>query len=159
MKKHFLFLACTLFLAIFASPNTQAQTARNPKAEFALSANEVDSMIVMLLPAVQKVREAAARSFAQILSEAHTLAGKVEKAGPNMSDSQYQLFQRELQGLGAKLDKLNSQIPATAGPAGCMTECDGAYPGWGGGKGWNRFWCKAACIKLKVGKDGASVGG
>ena len=158
MKKHLLFLVCTLVFAFMATAN-YAQTSGAAKTEFVLSANDVDSSIVMLLPAVQKVREAAARSFASVLSEARTLAAKVKKAGPNMSDSQYQGFQRELQTLGGKLDRIAASMGSTNGPAGCMTECDGAYPGWGGGKGWNRFWCKAACIKIKVGKDGASVGG
>jgi len=158
MKKQFLFFAVTLLLFAFAATSGNAQASANPKAEFVLVANDVDSSIVMLLPAVQKVREAAARSFAAILTEARNLAAKVERAGPKMSDSQYQGFQRELQTLAGKLDKLDSQLPSTAGPAGCMKECDGAYSGWGGGKGWNRFWCKAACIKVKVGKGGASVG-
>lgn len=164
MKKQILFFACTLVFAFVAiTAQAQPTTATPPKQEFALKAKEIDSLAMLLLPAVQKVREAAARSFASVLADARTLAAKVEKAGSKMTESQYQGFQRELQALCVRLDKIDSQSGGTAGgPAGCMQECDAAYPGWGGGKGWNRFWCKTACLKIKInlpGGGGAGVGG
>ena len=148
-------IACTMAFNV----NTATAQTGNEKGEFVIAAHETGVQISLLLPAVQKVREAAGRAFAKTLSDAKNLAAQVERVGANMSDTQYKTFQRNLQSLCASLDRIDTMPTANQGPAGCMTECDDAYSGWGGGKGWNRFWCKAAFLKIKVGPKGGSVGG
>lgn len=40
-------------------------------------------------------------------------------------------------------------------PASCFGGCDKDYgTGFGHGKGWNRFWCKASCFKINVNVGG-----
>jgi hypothetical protein len=45
--------------------------------------------------------------------------------------------------------------PASGSQGECFQSCDDAYgKGFGGGKGWNRFWCKASCFKINVNVGG-----
>ncbi|RMF73224.1 MAG: hypothetical protein D6738_09410 [Acidobacteria bacterium] len=94
------------------------------------------------------------------IAEARRLNEEILRAGERTTPAQRAAFERRMRQLVAKMDRrarCGSDV-GSEGPARCMCNCDKAYPGWGGGKGWNRFWCKAACIKVKVGKGGASVG-
>ena len=77
--------------------------------------------------------------------EGRRLNEEILRAGPSMSAAQAQRFTARMKQLVSRMDVLGKQ-QKSAGPAACMKECDGAYPGWGGGKGWNRFWCKAGCV-------------
>ena len=164
IKQFFAMFLLVAFAAVSSTNTAAAQTA-NPKAEFVLKANEVDSMVALLLPAIQKVREAAARSFVIVLKNTQVLTTKVARAGSNMSNSQYQGFQRELETLEGQLNQFaNGTSPASGEPApgtvgACHKSCHDAFgDGFGGGKGWNRFVCKIGCIKVNF-PGGGSAGG
>jgi len=161
MKKYVLSLSFFFAFLTFASL-AMAQTRTSEVVDFVAAADDTDDDLAMLLPAVQKVREAAAAI--PVIESARKLAAKVERSGAKMSSAQYEAYQRELAKLETDLNKIlgNSTVP-TAGsqsPAQCQGECHTVFGnGFGGGKGWNRFWCKLGCFKIKVGKDGVEVGG
>jgi hypothetical protein len=164
IKNFFALLLLVAFVTVFNTNSAVAQ-AGNPKAEFVLKANEVDSSITMLLPAIQKVREAAARSLVVELQKTQTLVAKINRAGNNMTNSQYEGFQRELGQLEKAIEKIGVSSNSTAGgPAAgsvgaCHKSCHDAFGnGFGGGKGWNRFWCKMGCIKVNL-PGGGGIGG
>lgn len=162
MKKQSLSLFFFLFAFIGYYNTANAQTRTTETADFVAAAGDTDDNMAMLLPAVQKVREAAAAI--PVIEAARKLAAKVERSGAKMSKTQYEGYQRELAKLETDLNKIlgNSTVP-TAGsqsPAQCQGECHEVFGnGFGGGKGWNRFWCKLGCFKIKVSKDGVEVGG
>jgi hypothetical protein len=142
MKKQFLFLSfCLAFTGLSFIAGAQS---RNDTGEFVLAAKDADTEIAMLLPAIQKAREAAA--YVPILESARNLAARVQRAGAKMSKTQYDGFQREL----AKIERdFSAQASQQAGtPHTCHGKCEADFPGTGGGKGWKRFICKLACIKI-----------
>lgn len=158
MKKQVLFLFFFLAVAGFAS--TANAQSRTDIPDFIAAAKATDSGMAMLLPAIQKVREAAAA--VPVIETARKLAARVQRAGTSMSQTQYDGFQSELAKIETDLNKIlgNSTVPASQSqtPAQCQGECHDRFgDGFGGGKGWNRFWCKLGCFKVKVGK--VEVGG
>ncbi|MCC6279006.1 MAG: hypothetical protein IT262_00295 [Saprospiraceae bacterium] len=109
---------------VFNTSNASAQAGGNPKTEFFIQANDVDSTIAMLLPAIQKVRDAAARSFETILKNTSAVCRKVHAAGPRMSDAQLAGFQREFEGIDTQI----ARFVASQGTKGksvedCIREC------------------------------------
>ena len=165
MKALFSWIALVAIFSISffnAAPYTNQADNREIQA-FVKEAAEKETEMQRLLASVKKARQTSfAKKYAQLLQDGIALAKKVQKAGSGMSSRQYSSFQTSLKRLGAQTMTLG-QTNSTAGdsPASCMQECDAAYPGWGGGNGWNRFWCKAACLKIKVslpGGGGAGVG-
>jgi hypothetical protein len=70
-----------------------------------------------------------------------------------MSATEAADYDGQMRSVVEQMDKLSGAASAE-GPAACFKECDKAYPGWGKGKGWNRFWCKVPCLKVKVGNVG-----
>ncbi len=121
------FIALFLLVAIATvsnAPTASAQAAGNPKNQFAIQANDVDSLIGQLLPAIQKVREAAARNFETILKNTSAVCRKVEAAGPRMSDAQLAGFQREFEAIDTQI----ARFVASQGAKGksvedCIREC------------------------------------
>ncbi len=85
------------------------------------------------------------QTVSKLVREGRRLNEEILRAGPSMSAAQAKRFTARMKRLVSRMDALGRQ-QKTAGPAACMKECDSAYPGWGGGKGWNRFWCKTACF-------------
>jgi len=85
-------------------------------------------------------------SLRQLIDKAVQLDQEILRLGNRMSPEQAETYDRRMQDLIKRMDQMSRK----KGPAPCMKECDKAYPGWGKGKGWNRFWCKAACLVAAV---------
>ena len=123
--KNFIALFLLVVIATVSNSSTAfAQAGGNPKNEFYIQANDVDSSIALLLPAVQKVREAAARNFETILKNTSAICRKVHAAGPRMSDAQLAGFQREFEGIDTQI----ARFVASQGAKGksvedCIREC------------------------------------
>ena len=100
-----------------------------------------------------------------IANKGDQLMKKVINTQGNMTPMQEKNFDTQMYSLIQQMDQASPGAFASTnvadGPAACMLECDAAYPGLGGGNGWNRFWCKSACLKIKinVGPGGGGVGG
>ncbi|MBL7780254.1 MAG: hypothetical protein JNM22_03485 [Saprospiraceae bacterium] len=121
-------IALFLFVALaatFNAPAAYAQTGGMSKNEFFLKANEVDSAVVMLLPAVQKVREAAARASLQtIIKNTSVVCRKVKTAGPRMTDAQLATFQREFESINNQLAAFAStHTKGNRSVEECLREC------------------------------------
>jgi len=155
------FFSLLLFVAIataFTTTNATAQTGAPTAAiqEFVSAAKDAGEAIGLLLPAVQKVRESAARrAFLDVLDRASDLAAQVERSGSSMTAAQYNSYQAQLGRIETDLNKLAGNTNSTQGsPAAgsvgaCHKSCHDAFGnGFGGGKGWNRFVCKIGCIKI-----------
>ncbi len=141
MKQHILSLSFFFaFLGLASIANAQSRTE---VADLLSAAQDADNEMAMLLPAIQKARESA--GFVPVIESARKLAAKVKRAGSSMSKSQYDGFQRELGKIEANLD---SQTQSQQAPHTCHGKCAADFPGWGGGKGWQRFVCKIGCIKV-----------
>jgi hypothetical protein len=135
MKKLFL-----RFLILFAFAGS---------ATFVASAKDADQEMALLLPAVQKVREAAA--FVPIIQTARKLATEVQRAGNSMPQPRYEAFQRDLAAIETSLDNiLNPKTPAGKKHLNdCPKSCHNGFgDGFGDGKDWNRFVCKLGCFKI-----------
>jgi hypothetical protein len=97
----------------------------------------------------------------RLVREGDALAKKVMRTQGKIDPDTEAAFDKEMSALIMSMDQLLITSISTggdaAGPAACMMECDSSYPGLGGGNGWNRFWCKSACLKIELGPVG--VGG
>jgi hypothetical protein len=94
------------------------------------------------------------RRLVVLVKRGQAIVNRVIERGARMSAKEAAGYDMQMRNVVGQIDKLTAG-PATAkGVSGCMTGCDGAYKGWGKGKGWNRFWCKVGCIKIKVGPAG-----
>ena len=118
----FLFVA---FAATFNVPAASAQAGGMSKNEFFLKANEVDSSMALLLPAVQTVREAAARTSLQtIIKNTSAACRKVKAAGPRMTDAQLATFQREFESINNQLAAFAStHTKGNRSVEECLREC------------------------------------
>src|SRR5687767_3890208 len=90
------------------------------------------------------------RSVVRLIRKGDKFVKQVIARGPGMSAWEAASYDAQMRKVLSQIDYLTSGENAN-GPAGCMGGCDNTYPGWGGGRGWNRFWCKVACIKVRVG--------
>jgi len=138
-----------LVLMMVTGRNTlraQTKPVRSPHqtANFAAAAKDADLEMAMLLPAVKKVREAAA--LVPIIQTARKLAANVQQSGLGMTQAQYEGFQRELAAVETKLDNLLN--PQKSNPNACQKGCHNGFgEGFGSSTGWNRFVCKLGCFK------------
>lgn len=99
-----------------------------------------------------------------MVKKASVLVDEILRTQGKIDPKDETLYESQMVSLVQAMDRAAAQNYANLGggfdsesPAACMMECDDAYPGLGGGNGWNRFWCKGACIKIQVGNTG--VGG
>jgi hypothetical protein len=89
------------------------------------------------------------RSMLRLIKRGQSIIESVVEKGSSMSATEAANFDRELQTVVEQMDKLSAGA-AAKGPSSCFGGCDKQYKGWGKGKGWNRFWCKAACFKIEI---------
>lgn len=91
------------------------------------------------------------KKIADLILKGLRISQQAEAAGPKMPKEDAEKFDRQMQMVTAELDKLTGENSAGGKDSGkCFGGCDNQYKGWGGGKGWNRFWCKASCFTVKV---------
>lgn len=123
---------------------TRPDSAPDPIKNFVAAAKDADQEMALLLPSVQKVREAAA--LVPIIQTARKLAANVQQAGNVMTKIQYDDFQQELANVETKLDSLLN--PQKGNPNACQKGCHSGFgDGFGSSTGWNRFVCKLGCFK------------
>jgi hypothetical protein len=150
MKKQLLRSLILFAFAGWAIVVHAQRSARWPSdvKHFVASAKDADQEMALLLPAVQKVREAA--SFVPIIQTARKLATDVQRAGNSMPQPRYEAFQRDLATIETSLDNiLNPKTPAGKKPNDCPKSCHNGFgDGFGDGKDWSRFVCKLGCFKI-----------
>jgi hypothetical protein len=89
------------------------------------------------------------RNLLRLIKRGQSIIESAVEKGPAMSAAEAANYDREMQTVVEQMDKLAAG-GAAQGPASCFGGCDNQYKGWGKGKGWNRFWCKAACFKIEI---------
>jgi hypothetical protein len=82
----------------------------------------------------------------RLCSQGQALVKQVLATRGNIGFDQAQAFEVKMEGIVGGLDRLAWGGSSGSGIAGCMQDCGNAFPGTGGGNGWNRFVCKAACL-------------
>jgi len=129
-------------LFIFVAATNCSSQSRQDVSGFVAAADDAGREMALLVPAVQKVHEAAA--YLPVIGAARKLVTKTQQAGATMPQAQYEGLQRELAKIEADLDR---QLGALAGA--CPKSCRDAFGGGhSGDRGWNRFVCKLGCIKI-----------
>jgi len=116
-------LLMSIFLASFLCTSTASAQSAGPKTTMVQNAAEMEKDISLLLPSVQKVRDAAAR---QILTDYFNAclatSRNVIRAGVNMSDTQFQKFEKEYLAAEQTVSKLNCDA-ATSELAKAVCQC------------------------------------
>ena len=92
------------------------------------------------------------QATSRLITQGKRLNQEILRAGSRMSQEQADRYLARMKQLVEQMDrkgKCQAKI-GKEGPAKCMCNCDKAYPGFGGGNGWNRFWCKTSCLVAKT---------
>jgi len=99
-----------------------------------------------------KAQTETQRSLLRLVKRGQSIIERVVERGEAMSAAEAANYDRQMRAVVEQMDKLSAGASANAkeSPSSCFGGCDKTYKGWGKGKGWNRFWCKAACFKLEV---------
>ena len=92
----------------------------------------------------------AQRSLLRLIRRGQSIIERAIERGAAMSATEAADYDRQMRTVVEQMDKLSADGGAKEGPASCFGGCDKQYKGWGKGKGWNRFWRKAACFKLEI---------
>jgi len=126
-------LTLSVILAFFLCIGATYAQSPSPKATMVANAVEMEVFIPRLLPAVQKVREAATRrSFSEYFNTCLAISKNVIRAGEKMSDKQFKQFEMEYlaayQGLpnmncGAFPPGLEKTICECKAGGGDLTKC------------------------------------
>jgi len=92
----------------------------------------------------------AGKKAKQLIARGKMMQNRIRAAkGKPLSKQQA----NQLQALIKQMDQTARAGKGTQGA--CFRSCDNAYgSGFGGGKGWNRFWCKGSCFKINVNVGG-----
>jgi hypothetical protein len=97
-----------------------------------------------------KVESERQRALLRLIKRGQSIVERAAERGETMSATEAANYDDQLRAVVEQMDKLSAGAPAKESPSSCFGGCDGAYKGWGKGKGWNRFWCKVACFKIEV---------
>jgi hypothetical protein len=89
------------------------------------------------------------RRAKQLVRQAKILQAKIRRMKKSrMSPAAQRRAMNNLRQLGIAM---HNNKPGKGTQGACFKSCDDAYgSGFGKGKGWNRFWCKASCFKINV---------
>jgi len=90
------------------------------------------------------------RDMMRLIKRGQSIIEHVVERGSAMSAAEAANYDRQMRTVVEQMDKLSDGAAAKGGPSSCFGGCDKQYKGWGKGKGWNRFWCKAACFKIEI---------
>lgn len=89
------------------------------------------------------------RMIAQI-KKGRSIIDRVIKLGSKMTNAEAARYDAQMHKVVETMDALKAANTANGSQGECFGSCDNQYKGWGHGKGWNRFWCKASCFKIEV---------
>ena len=151
-----------VFIIALAAPSFLAAQSKPPIApdqslSAAPTANEVYSWA---RTAKEKLPASAAwdkakpetetqRVLLRLIKRGQSIIERVVDRGEAMSATEAANYDRQMRTVVEQMDNLSAGA-AKGGPSSCFGGCDKQYKGWGKGKGWNRFWCKAACFKIEI---------
>ena len=98
--------------------------------------------------ALSKARPETARqrNLLSLTKRGKSIIDRVIATGETMSKQQAVEFDKQMQLVVEQMDKADDGKTTSD----CFAGCDKTYPGWGGGKGWNRFWCKVGCLTIEI---------
>lgn len=135
--------AATNRLAVAASPN-----------EILAAANEINQKAGTRGWDFLTKNKAATPSQKRMLEQCkkgQSIIARVLKRGNKMTKAEAARYDAQMQKVVNTMDAIQASNSAAGGSQGsCFGSCDSQYKGWGHGKGWNRFWCKASCFKIEV---------
>lgn len=139
--------------------NAQKITAKPEKAtaaEISLAARtaneKMQSAGTFALVAVSfKNRSAYETGMLTQFKKGKAIIDEVISKGSDLTDAEAARYDEKMKAVVEAMDALVSANSSSGGSQGsCFGSCDTQYQGWGHGKGWNRFWCKASCFKIEI---------
>ncbi len=120
-------LSLSIVLAFFLCTGAAFAQTPNPKATMVANAIEMEADIPRLLPAVQKVRDAAIRrSLSEYFNTCLEISKNVIRAGEKMSDKQFKQFEMEYLSAGQALPNMNcGALPPGLEKSVCECKAEG----------------------------------
>ena len=159
MKHKISIMALSILVVTMATPSFLAgQTIRSEQSSTAPTAKEVYSWAKTAkakLPASAawdkaKPETETQRSMLKLIRRGQAIIERVIERGDAMPATEAASYDKQMRTVVEQMDKLTAGGGARKEPNECFAGCDAQYHGWGGGKGWNRFWCKVACLKIEI---------
>ena len=143
----------------FAAPGRQPAGGDGLKKDLLQWAKKVERSKVLARALAQSSRRRAGDSIdparlKPLLGQFKRLHSEILRSGASMSPVQAKGYEKKLNALVSRMDRQTSKAcngkPSKGSLAACMCDCGEAYQGWGKGRGWNRFICKAGCLTAKT---------